>query len=75
MKAYIISIFILEERPKSVIFAKNEKISSLLFLFFIYFAYFCITALVLMENYTFFMVSEADGGKSRGCAAIETDVA
>lgn len=33
-------------------------------MFFIYFAYFCITALVLMENYTFFMVSEADGGKS-----------
>lgn len=33
-------------------------------MFFIYFAYFCITALALMENYTFFMVSEADGGKS-----------
>lgn len=74
MKTYITSIFILEERPKSVILRKMRK-SSLLFLFFIYFAYFCITALVLMENYTFFMVSEADGGKSRGCAAIETDVA
>lgn len=31
--------------------------------------------MVLMENYTFFVVSEADGGKSRGCAAIETDAA
>lgn len=52
-----------------------RKYVAYIFLIFIYFAYFCITALVLMENYTFFMVSEADGGKSCGCAAIETDVA
>ena len=47
-----------------VLFCENEKICSLLFLIFIYFAYFCITALALMENYTFFAVSEADGDKS-----------
>lgn len=61
---YITSIFILDERPKSVILRKMRKYVAYYFLIFIFFAYFCITALALMENYTFFAVSEADGDKS-----------